>query len=104
MKLLTKELYADLCKSQSQTPDPICKAHWFNPVGRGHWFGIKMTDENEVIVFGYVSLFGDWNDELGDFSLAELESLQLPYGMKIERDQHWTPKLLSEVKKEYTNA
>ena len=104
MKLLTKELYKDLCKSQSQTKDPLVKAHWFNPVGRGDWFGIEMDDSNETIVFGYVSLFGDHNDELGDFSLEELGSIRFPFGMGIERDLHWSPKRLSEVKAEYTKG
>jgi hypothetical protein len=102
MKLLTKKLEMELLVDQSEVADPIVKCHWFNPVGRGDWFGIQFTDINHDIVFGYVSLFGDHNDELGDFSLAELENVTLPMGMKIERDLHWTPTLLSAVKGRYT--
>jgi hypothetical protein len=35
--------------------------------------------------------------ELGDFSLAELESARGPMGLPIERDLHWTPKTLKEI-------
>ena len=44
------------------------------------------------MIFGYVSIFGDWNDEWGYFSLAELESYKGPLGIGIERDLYWTEK------------
>jgi hypothetical protein len=44
----------------------------------------------EKTFFGYVSIFGDWNDEWGYFSLAELESYVRPWGIGIERDLYWT--------------
>jgi len=47
--------------------------------------------------FGYVSLFGDWNDEWGYFSLAELESYISPWGLGIERDLYWTEINVSTV-------
>lgn len=106
MKLLTKKLETELRRKQTNIrnyDDAIVKAHWFNPSGAGDWFGIELVDGFDDIVFGYVSIFGDWNDELGDFSLSELESIKLPpFGLGIERDLHWTPRPLSEIKKEYT--
>ena len=36
--------------------------------------------------------------EMGYFSLAELESVHGPAGLKIERDRGWTPRPLSECK------
>ena len=44
---------------------------------------------------GYVK--GDY-PELGYFSLSELESIQGPWGLKVERDLYFTPLRLSEVK------
>ena len=35
-------------------------------------------------------------DEWGTFSLAELESIQLPFGMKIERDLYFKEKTFKE--------
>jgi hypothetical protein len=36
---------------------------------------------------------------MGYFSLKELEAITDPLGLGIERDEHFTPKRLSEVKK-----
>lgn len=104
MQLLTKELLDKLPKLNAKvTDDTVAGVKYFNPIGRGYWFGFNY-DPKERLFFGYVSIFGDWNDELGYFSLDELESLQLPLGMKIERDMHWTPKTLKEIKDEYTQS
>jgi len=108
LKLLTKQVVKDLSVKTAEEVDPMVKAHWFNPYGRGHWFGIEMIDEENEIVFGYVSLFGDWNDELGDFSLKELAEVNCnPFNkngqhMGIERDRYFSPMKLSEVKNQYT--
>ena len=103
MKLLTKALLARFREvgSQEQVKDPIVIAKFFNPSGRGNWFALEYNEEEETF-FGYVSLFGDYNDELGYFSLEELESINLPFGMKIERDGYFEEKPLSVIKKQYT--
>jgi hypothetical protein len=105
MKLLTKELIDRFAKvgSQEEVKDPIVIAKFFNPMGRGYWFATEYNPEDKIF-FGYVSLFGDYNDEWGSFSLEELESLQLPMGMKIERDMYFGEKPSSEIIKEYTNV
>ena len=105
MKMLTKSIESKLPKLRAETTeDSPVLVHYFNPVGRGHWFGMTY-DPKERLFFGYVSLFGDWNDELGYFSLDELESIELPLGMKIERDLHWDDtKTLKEVKERYTHG
>ena len=38
---------------------------------------------------------------LGYFSLAELESVKGPMGLPIERDEHFKPKTLQEIKGYY---
>lgn len=73
--------------------------HFFNPVGRGDWYAMTYDPETRMF-FGYVSIFRDHNDELGYFSLDELEFATLNWGRKIERDEHWAIRSLSEVKKE----
>jgi hypothetical protein len=104
MKLLTKELEERFAQvgRQEEVKDPIVIAKFFNPIGRGYWFATEY-DPTDKIFFGYVSLFGDWNDEWGSFSLEELESLELPMGMKIERDLHFKECPVSEVIKQYTH-
>jgi len=52
---------------------------------------------NSISFFGYVSIFGDWNDELGYFMLDELEGLKLPYGMTIERVRGFSECKLSSI-------
>ena len=88
MKLITKEIEKAFEK-QGYTGDLypeeikiICKL--FNPVGVGTWY----LYENEGN--GIFQCFANLNDpemaECGAVSLHELESLELPFGLKIERD------------------
>ena len=97
MKLLTKEIINEFKKvgSQEQVEDPIVIARFFNPTGIGTWYATEF-DEGEQMFFGYVSLFGDYNDEWGYFSLAELQDFKGRFGLGIERDLHFEPKKISE--------
>jgi hypothetical protein len=101
MKLLTKKLEQDLIKNSLSGSNPLVLAHFFNPTGRGNWFAIKYYPKDKLF-YGYVSLFGDWNDELGDFSETELAEFRGSFGLGIERDLHWEPTPLQEVKERYT--
>ena len=94
---MTKELEEEFKKvgSQEDAKDPIAVCRFFNPTGAGTWY-VLSYDSKEKIFFGYVSFFGDWNDELGYFSLRELESFRGRMGLGIERDLHFTAKPLSQ--------
>jgi hypothetical protein len=74
--------------------DPIVVAKFFNPTGIGSWFATEYNPEDKIF-FGYVSLFGDHNDEWGSFSLAELEEFKGRFGLGIERDLHCGEKRIS---------
>ena len=50
------------------------------------------------IFFGFVIGF---EPEFGYFSLSELESVRGPLGLLIERDLHFEPKSLEELKDHY---
>jgi len=104
MKLITKELEKRFKQvgSQENVKDPIVICKFFNPVGQGTWFATEYNPD-EKIFFGYVSLFGDHNDEWGYFSLSELESVELPFGLGIERDLHFRETPVSEIIKRYTS-
>lgn len=64
---------------------PVVK--FFNPIGIGTWLATELDADGDTL-FGLAQL----NDvpELGSFSLEELSSLRLPYGMHIERDIFFT--------------
>lgn len=98
MKLMTKQLEKRFKEigSQEKERDPIVVAKYFYPAGAGTWYATEY-DPHHRIFFGYVSLFGDHNDEWGSFSLDELESFRGPLGIRIERDLYWTEKRFSEV-------
>lgn len=92
MELITKGLLKKFKEqgdtSQNEAKDTKVIAKFFNPVGRGTWYACEYYPETDIC-FGFVSLFGDHNDEAGDFSMTELREAKLPMGLKIERDIHF---------------
>jgi hypothetical protein len=59
---------------------PVVKL--FISIGAGTWLASEL-DEDGGTLFGLADL---GEPELGCFSLAEMEALELPFGMGIERD------------------
>lgn len=100
MQLLTKELEQRFAEvgSQEEITDPIIIAKFFNPTGAGTWYATEYNPK-EKIFFGYVSIFGDHNDELGSFSLNELLEYKGQFNLGIERDLHFGEKPLSTIAK-----
>ena len=98
MKLMTKTLEKRFAEigSQEAVKDPVVIAKFFNPTGAGTWYATEYDPETRTF-FGYASIFGDWNDEWGYFSLDELESYKGPFGLGIERDLYWTERPASQV-------
>ena len=84
MKLITKEIMTKLKKARkvSMKNKPYLKL--FNPCGAATWL-ITEIDEDENLMFGLCDL-GMGYPELGYVSLEELKVLELPFGLKIERD------------------
>lgn len=98
MKLLSTELRKQLppLYSQEHVEDPLVVCKFFTPDSSWTWYAIEFDGQD--IFFGWVVGF---EKELGYFSLRELEEVKGPLGLPIERDLHFTPKRLSEVKKEH---
>ena len=99
MELLNEELIKRFKEvgNQEKEKDPLVVAKFFNPCGAGTWYALEY-DEKEKTFFGYVSIFGDHNDELGYFSLEELKGITSPpFGLGIERDLHCGEQKLSKM-------
>ncbi len=93
MKLITKELEETFKKYPIGSQDGLggrakVIAKFFNPVGPGTWLITEANKlENEDYeMFGYCHLGDDEMAELGYVNLSQLEELQLPFGLKVERD------------------
>ena len=91
MQLLTAEIKETLPALYATEGVSLANKQWvvkfFNPMGAGTWY-ICEGDEQEDgdwRLFGYCDLGFDC-PELGYVMLSELESVQLPFGMSIERD------------------
>lgn len=87
MILLTSE-HRDqlLANAERQDVDHIPVVKFFNPLGAGVWLGAEL-DEDGDIMFGLADI---GYPELGYWSLSEMQSVRLPFGMGIERDLLFT--------------
>ena len=65
-------------------PDPAPVVKLFNQLGAATWLATEL-DEDDDTLFGLADL-GFGCPELGHFSLSEIASLRLPFGLGIERD------------------
>jgi len=94
MILLTPELHAALCASDAarraaaleglREPDAIPVLKLFNPIGAATWLASELYEDGDTL-FGLADL-GFGCPELGTFSLSEIASVRLPFGLGIERD------------------
>lgn len=103
MKLMTKEIERKLEKyplySQDGKGDDaeiVCK--FFNPCGAGTWYVLegKKLENGDWEFFGIVDLYVR---EYGYFTLSELQSVRLPFGLTIERDLYFDRRCVRELPK-----
>ena len=94
MKLITKAIEKKLENTPFYSTDgnsvKEVLVKFFNPAGIGTWYVFeaeKNGDDWEF--FGLVDLY---EKELGYFTLSELESIKLPFGLTIERDKYFDNK------------
>jgi len=118
VKLLTKELKRNLppLYSQEEVEDPVVIVKFFHPRSNWTWYAYEASavvaaeegrymslkeavdvEIQDVLFFGLVS---GLEEELGYFSLRELEGVKDGWGLGVERDLYFEPKRLSEVRKE----
>lgn len=94
MMLLTPELRAALRANDAarraaaiggqSEPDPVPLVKFFNPCGAATWLVTELQEDDDTL-FGLADL-GFGTPELGYFSLSEIASVRLPFGLCIERD------------------
>jgi len=124
---MTKEIEKEFKRigRQEDVKDPIVVCKFFNPSGAGAWWATELyyvirrkgaNGGEEIIeveasrmngqvggeivdmnLYGYVSIFGDHNDEWGHFSLSELRGVKGPFGLGIERDLYFDPQPISKA-------
>lgn len=99
MPLLPKEIQEqlpELYANEELGLAALALVKFFTPDSNWTWYASEFDGED--IFFGFViGLFA----ELGYFSLSELEEVRGPLGLPIERDEHFKPKSLQEVKDHY---
>ncbi|MFH1560690.1 MAG: DUF2958 domain-containing protein [Chloroflexota bacterium] len=96
MKLLTKELMGKLPSLYSQEEkggNAVAEVKFFTPWTSWTWYATEYAPEDRLF-FGLVE---GHEKELGYFSLDELEAVQGPGGLRVERDMHWKPTPLREI-------
>ncbi len=113
MKLLTKELEKSLPKlgETENEENPLVRIKFFDPFGTWYWYVIEGSRHkngavtilenkeypDDMVFYGLIKGF---ENELGYFSLAELESIKTAWGAsRIERDLCFEPTRLSELRK-----
>ncbi len=83
MILLTDELRAQLlANGRRRDTDHVPVVKFFNPLGAGVWLATELDPDGDIL-YGLADL---GEPELGYFSLEEMISVRLPFGLGIERD------------------
>jgi hypothetical protein len=94
MKMLTKELRKKL--PALGEGDGTAHVKFFTPWTNWTWYATEFDGED--MFFGLVD---GHEKEIGYFTLSELEAVNGPFGLKIERDLYWTPVKVYEAEPEF---
>jgi Protein of unknown function (DUF2958) len=96
MKLLTAKIRAQLpvLYAQEKCSDAIVYVKFFTPDSNWTWYATEFDGED--LFFGLVQGF---EEELGYFSLGELQEYRGALGIGIERDLDFKPTPLSLIRR-----
>ncbi len=95
-ELMTREITEGLPRlyEQDGAEDLTVYVHYFSCVNGWDWWLLEFDGTDEV--FGLVE---GYDDELGYFSIKEMEELNRQMGFAaVERDEHFEPKPLGAVR------
>src|SRR3989304_456422 len=87
-----RERLPGLYSTEPEGMDAAAQVKFFTPDSNWTWYATEFDGED--LFFGLVVGF---ETELGYFSLSELESVNGPLGLPIERDLHFRPTSLNEL-------
>ena len=77
---------------EARAEAPIGRVKLFDPTGSWTWY-VAGYDPETRLAYGLVDGF---EAEYGEFSMEELCAVRGRFGLPIERDLHWRPRLLEE--------
>jgi len=97
--LISKEILKSIPKlyETEDLNDPLCHIKLFTPDSNFTWYIIEYSRSDFNTCYGYVV---GLDNELGYFTLKELESVRGSLGLPIEVDSSFTATTLSTIKKE----
>ena len=96
-KLLSHEqlqLIPNLYETENQE-EKICYVKLFLPNSNWTWYIIEINKQDNNTCFGFVD---GLEQELGYFTIKELENLRGQFGLKVELDSSFTPTQLSKIR------
>jgi len=96
-KLIPQTLLSDipdLYATEEQT-NPLCHVKLFTPDSNWTWYIMEFSKTDRDTCYGYVQ---GLENELGYFTLSELENVHGALGLGVERDLHFKSTLLSTIK------
>ena len=97
MDLMTKELeeqFPPLYSTEHLKPEQVrIIAKYFHPCSNWTWYATEYDPESRLF-FGFVRGF---ENEMGYFSLEEMESIKGPMGLGVELDLHFGDHTLAEA-------
>jgi len=96
-KLIPQTLLSDIpdLYDTEEQSNPLCYIKLFTPDSNWNWYIIEFSKADRNTCFGYVQ---GLENELGYFTLEELESIHGPLGLAIERDLKFKPTQLDVIK------
>lgn len=105
MKLLSKEIrkrIPPLYKQENRGDQAIAYVKFFSSTSSWTWFATEgqpmLDEEGKEVDFRFFGLVYGHEKELGYFTLNQLASVKLAFGLGIERDMYFSPKPLGECK------
>ena len=75
--------------------EKLCYVKLFLADSSWTWYIIEIDKEDNNTCFGFVD---GVEQELGYFTLSELESVKGLFGLKVERDRNFKPTKLSKIR------
>ena len=86
--------------------DPVCRVKLFLPSGRWTYYvaAVTLYGEQTVMTGFCLSPLGPDCDEWGDESLDAVAALRTPFSIPPERDLHFEPMRLSEIRRQLQAA